>query len=63
MDLDSFQDPNALKTLSFDKITHEKVKNCLKHVRLGGNSSKSFVVHLGKKYVLPKFKDRERIVQ
>ena len=29
------QDPDALKTLSFDKITKRKVRSYLKHVLLG----------------------------
>jgi hypothetical protein len=57
------QDPDALKTLSFDKITKKKVRSYVKHVRLGEDGSTIFVTHLGEEYILPKFEDRERIIK
>jgi len=56
------QDPEALKTLSFDKIT-KKVRSYVKHIRLGEDGSTIFVTHLGEEYILPKFEDRERIIK
>jgi len=57
------QDPDALKTLSFDKITNEKVRRYLKHVRLGKDGPTIFVTHKGEDYILAKFEDRERIIK
>jgi len=57
------QDPDALKTLSFDKITKKKVRRYLKHVRLGEDGSTIFVSHLGEEYILPQFEDRDRSIK
>jgi hypothetical protein len=45
------QDQDALKTISFDKITNKKVRSCLKHIRLGEDGSTIFVTHLGKSII------------
>jgi hypothetical protein len=55
----ALQDPGALKTPSFDKITKKKIGSYPKHVHLGEDGSVSFVTHLGEEYFLPKLKDRE----
>ena len=57
------RDPDALKTLSFDKITKQKVRSYLKHVRLGGDGSKIFASHLDEECILPKFEDGDRIIR
>jgi hypothetical protein len=56
----ALQNPDALKTLSLDKITKKKVRSYLNHVRLGREGFTIFVTYLGQEYILPKFEDREK---
>ena len=57
------QDPDALKTLSFDQITKKKVRSYLKHVHLEEHGSTIFVTLLGEDHIFPKFEDRENIIK
>ena len=56
------QDPDALKTLSFDKIT-KKLQKLSRPCSLRKDDSKISVSHLGEDLILPKPEDRERITR